>query len=283
MTANVSTASTTFAMESFIPEPRRSRTGWLVFRLSALELWRNPLGLVLLVVIPAVFIGMIWWTASQDSIPLKIYFGEETFLVSLTQRQIGLVFVSAAVSGFLASYYALILFHNDFGYFRFCAFMGLSPPLFTAARFAAFIGITAMLAAATAWGLGRMTSIEQPFTVFAGFLLITVIYGAYGGIVGVLSRSFMPALLLIVLLADLDAGWLQNPVYYSAAQESQVIRWLPAFHPCQMVFSAAFTPRDNPTALVGSLAWAAATVSVLILVVQLRMRGPLAAGGRFDQ
>ena len=264
-------------------EAGSSHPGRLVFRLSALELWRNPLGLVLLAVIPAVFIGMIWWTASQDALALKIFFGKQALQVVLTQRQVGLVFVSAAVSGFLAAYYALILFHNDFGYFRFCAFMGLSPPLFTAARFAAFLGVTAVLAAATTLGLGRVTTLERPFTVFAGFLLITVIYGAYGGIVGVLSRSFMPALLWIVLLAQLDAGWLQNPVYYSAAQESRVIHWLPAFYPCQMVFSAAFTSRDNGVALGGALVWAVVTVALLIVAVQLRMRGPLGAGGRFDQ
>jgi hypothetical protein len=266
-----------------VPEHGQRRTGWLVFRLSALELWRNPLGLVLLAVIPAVFIGMILWTASENSIPLKVFFGDETVQVLLTQRQVGLVFVSAAVSGFLAAYYALILFHNDFGYFRFCVFMGLSPTLFTAARFVAFLGVTALLAVTTTFGLGRVTPLEQPFSVFAGFLLITVIYGAYGGIVGVLSRSFMPALLLIVLLADLDAAWLQNPVYYSAAQQSQIIHWLPAFYPCQMVFSAAFTVRSNGAALVGALVWAVATVALLIVAVHWRMRGPLSAGGRFDQ
>jgi hypothetical protein len=265
-----------------MPEANRRRTGWLVLRLSALELWRNPLGLVLLAVIPVVFIGTIWWTANQDAVPLKIFFGNETLQVLLTQRQVGLVFVSAAVSGFLAAYYALILFHNDFGYFRFCAFMGLSPPLFTAARFAAFLGVTALLAAVTTLGLGRVTTLEQPFTVFAGFLLIIVIYGAYGGIVGVLSRSFMTALLWIVLLAQLDAGWLQNPVYYSAAQDSRVIHWLPAFHPCQVVFSGAFTSRNNGAALGGALVWAAATIAMLIVAVQGRMRGPLSTGGRLD-
>jgi len=262
----------------------RPNTGWLIFRLSALELWRNPLGLVLLVVIPTVFISMIVWTAGEGSLPLKLYFGDETLQVLLTQRQVGLVFVSAAVSGFLAAYYALILFHNDFGYFRYCAFMGLSPALFTLARFAAFLLVTSCLAAVTTLGLAQVTSLEQPFIVFAGFLLITVIYGAYGGIVGVLSRSFMPALLLIVLLADLDAAWLQNPVYYSAAQESQVIRWLPAFHPCQVVFSGAFTSRINGAASLGASTWALAGVTILIVAVGVRMRRSLVAssGGRFD-
>lgn len=260
------------------------RTGWLIFRQSLLELWRNPLGVGLLVIIPAVYIGMILWTASEElPIPLKIFFGDEAVWVVLSHQQIALVFTCSAVSGFLASYFALTLFHNDFGYFRFCAFMGLPPPVFTAARFAAFLGITAMLAAGTTVALGRLTSLERPLTVFAGFLLVTVIYGAYGGIVGALSRSFMPALLFVVLLAYLDASWLQNPLYSAAAKNSHVIHWLPAFFPCQIVFSGAFTLRNNLPALEGALIWAGGAVAVLILVIQLRMRGPLAVGGRFDQ
>jgi len=264
---------------------RARSTGWLVFRLSTLELWRNPLGMVLLVVIPSVFIAMILWTAGTGSLPLKLYFGEEVVEVLLTQRQTALVFVCAAVSGFLAAYYALVLFHSDLGYFRYCSFMGLSPLVFTLARFAAFLLVTSLLAAITATGLGYVTPLEQPLLVFAGFLLITVIYGAYGGIVGVLSRSFMPALLMIVLLADLDAAWLQNPVYYSAAQESTVIQWLPAFYPCQIVFAGAFTSRGNDAALAGAATWAVAAIAILVLAVQVRLRGPLAAGpaGRFDQ
>jgi len=261
------------------------RTGWLVFRLSVLELWRNPLGLVLLVVIPSVFVGMIEWTAGTGSLPLKLFIGEDVVELLLTQRQVALVFVCAAVSGFLAAYYALILFHNGLGYFRYCAFLGLSPLLFTLARFAAFLLVTSLLAAITAAGLGYVTALQQPLVVFSGFLMITVIYGAYGGIVGVLSRSFMPALLLIVLLADIDAAWLQNPVYYSAAQDNAVIRWLPAFHPCQLVFAGAFTSSGNAAALAGATTWALGAVALLVLAVQLRLRGPLGAGpgGRFDQ
>jgi hypothetical protein len=257
-------------------------TALLLFRLSALELWRNPLGLVLLLVIPAVFIGMILWTASESLMPMKVFFGAETEQLWLTQQQVGLVFVCAAVSGFLAAYYALVLFHNDLPYFRYCSFMGLSPIVFTAARFAAFAGVTTMLAVITTMGLSQVTELERPLGVFAGYLLIIVIYGAYGGVVGVLCRSFMPALLLIVLLADLDAAWLQNPVYYSAAQESAVIRWLPAYHPSQLVFSAAFTERANPTALVGALIWAAGMILALVLAVRWRMRGPLSTGNWLD-
>lgn len=248
------------------------RTGRLVFRLSGRELWRNPLGLVLLAVIPAVFVGMIVFTAGEKGLPLKMFFGDEAEIRWLTQRQVGLIFVSAAVSGFLAAYYALILFHGDLDYFRMCVFMGLDPVVFGLARFAAFLCVTAILAALTTLGIGQLTELYQPWGVFAGFFLVTVVYGAYGGLVGALSRNFMTSLLLIVLLADLDAAWLQNPVYYTAAQESEVIRWLPAYYPCQLVFSSAFTMRANLGALAGAGTWAVAMVCLLLVALRLRLR-----------
>ena len=61
-----------------------------------------------------------------------------------------------------------------------------------------------------------------------------------------------------------------------------MIRWLPAFHPCQLVFSSAFTTRANATAALGALAWAVATLALLAAAVQWRMRGPLGSGGRFE-
>lgn len=257
----------------------RAPTVWLLFKLSALELWRNPLGMVLLLVIPTVFLATTLGTASDVSIPLKVFFGDETVVLSLTQKQSGLVFVCAAVGGFLAAYYALVLFHTDFGYFRFCAFMGLGSGTFTVARFATFLSVTGLLATLTTLVLANLVVLEQPLAVFGGFLLVTVIYGAYGGIVGVASPGILPAIMLVVLLANVDAAWLQNPVYYSAAQESALVRWLPAHFPSQVVFSAAFTQRTNSHALLGALAWAGSSLALLLLAVHLRMRGPFAGLG----
>lgn len=263
-------------------DPAARRTGWMVLQLSLREVWRNRLGLVLLVVLPVAFVGTVVWTASRHEMGMKLFLGDEVLLLWLTQREVGLVFVCAAVSGFLAAYFALVLFHGNRGYFRYCAFMGLSPVVFTLARFAAFLAVTAALAALTTLGLGLLTPLHRPGGVFAAFLLLTVSYGAYGGAVGMLSPGFMPALLLVVLLADLDAAWLQNPVYYSAAQDSTLIHWLPAFHPCQLVFTAAFTFNDNAWALAGSLAWALAMVVALVAAVQWRLRGPLAIGSGME-
>ncbi len=47
--------------------------------------------------------------------------------------------------------------------------------------------------------------------------------------------------LLIVLLANIDAGWLQNPLFYAEAENQIIIRFLPAFFPAQTSIIAAFS------------------------------------------
>jgi len=65
---------------------------------------------------------------------------------------------------------------------------------------------------------------------------------------------------------------LQNPVYYSSAQENWIIRWLPAFYPCQSIFSASFTDRLNPAMFIRGILYAGVLVGVLFLIINLRLR-----------
>ena len=51
----------------------------------------------------------------------------------------------------------------------------------------------------------------------------------------------LEGILLIVLLANIDAGWLQNPLFYADAQNQIIIRFLPAFFPSQTAILASFS------------------------------------------
>jgi hypothetical protein len=228
--------------------------------------------LVFLVIIPPLFLAIVEWTSGTQALPIELYFHAETTRVVLSQRDISLVFIGAAVSGFLTAYYAILLFHRNFDYFRYCIGIGLSPGAFIGARFAFFLTMVVVLALFITWVVGLLATLKNPAGVLLGFLLVGAIYGAYGGMVGLLSRDFMVAVLCVVLLANLDAGWLQNPVFYSTAQESTLIHWLPAFHPTQVVFAAAFSGRLNLWATALSLFYALLFVATMLVVVRLRVR-----------
>lgn len=243
-----------------------------VYRLSVIELFRNKLGLVLLVLLPCVFISIGLATAGKSQIPIKLYLPAGIENLLLTQQDIMLVFISASVNGFLTAYFALLLFQQNFAYYRYSVFVGLPPSAFIIGRFTFFITIASLLAAMTTLLNAHYVQLLQPFQVFLGFLFLGIIYGSFGGIIGSLSKDFLVAFLGIFLLTDLDAGWLQNPVYYSSSQENEFLHWLPAHFPTQLVFSSAFTNKSNAIAWYGSAGYVILAFNLLFILISFRMR-----------
>jgi len=246
---------------------------FLLYKLTALELLRNKLGLLLLFVIPTCFLAVVEWTSGESPLPVKLYFFQTIDQLLLNQREISLVFMSGAIGGFLMSYYAILLFQQDFEYYRYCISMRLSAFTFVASRFCFFFTLIAAMAVFITLIMRLMMSFENILGVLAGFVLLGLIYGAYGGIVGLLSKDFMVAILFVALLANIDAGWLQNPVFYSTAQNAAFIRWLPAFFPCQFIFSSAFAGKINLWALLMSFVYVSVLFAVLFLAIQIKIKG----------
>lgn len=245
----------------------------LLYRLTALELLRNKLGLLLLFVIPTCFLAVVEWTSGESPLPIKLYFFKQIDGLLLNQREISLVFMSAAVGGFLMAYYAILLFQQDFEYFRYCISLKLSPHTFVASRFGFFLTLVAAMAVFITLIMKVMMNFENILGILVGFILLGLIYGAYGGLVGILSKDFMVAILFVTLLANIDAGWLQNPVFYSTAQETAFIRWLPAFFPCQFIFSSVFSGKTNVWALLMSFVYGSALFLALLIAVKIKIKG----------
>lgn len=252
---------------------RKKSVFLLLYSQTFKELIRNKLGLVLIFVIPTIFLAVVDWTSGSGTFPIKLYFFKQVTQVFISTREISLVFMAAAIGGFLMSYYAVLLFHKEFEYFRYCIHMKLSPLTFIASRFCFFFSLIALLGIYTTLLLRSLMSFTQVISTFIGIVLLGAIYGAYGGIVGILSKDFTIAILFVALLANIDAGWLQNPVFYSTAQQSEVIRWLPAFFPCQFIFSSIFSGKTNIWAALMSLLYATVLFGILFLAVRYKIKG----------
>ena len=111
------------------------------------------------------------------------------------------------------------------------------------------------------------------YMVSVGFILAGYVYGSYGLLVGSLVRGQLEGILLIVLLANIDAGWLQNPVYYTAAQNTELIRRLPAFYPSQVAMGSAFAEDFSVTRpLLGSLAYGTLLAGLALVCFAKQMR-----------
>jgi len=248
-----------------------ARLSGLVFLVSAREAGRNIVGLVLMAAVPVIFLGTVWLTAGDVLTAIKLYYPGETLQVSLSTKQVCLVFGTLSICGFLAAYYAMTLFHHAFGYFRFWVIAGLPPGAFLLGRFGFYTGLILVLAGGTTLLTAQLAFLIHPWWVLLGFMLLGLAYGACGGIAGLLSRDPLIGFLAVAVLADIDAAWLQNPVYYTAGQNLAFVRWLPAFYPSQLVLAAAFTEDFNTQALWGSVICAGVLLAVFLTVTTLRL------------
>ena len=108
--------------------------------------------------------------------------------------------------------------------------------------------------------------------VTLGFLLVGFVYGSYGMLIGTIFRGELEGILFIVLLANLDIGWLQNPVFYIAAQNTAFIRSLPSFFPSQVSIVLAFSEYSITHAVCGSIVYGLVFLIMALLIYSLRMQ-----------
>ena len=108
--------------------------------------------------------------------------------------------------------------------------------------------------------------------VITGFILVGFVYGSYGLLVGSLLRGELEGILLITLLANIDIGWLQNPIFYAGALNKGLIRGLPAFFPSQLSNIAAFSEYGLSRAIAGSIFYGMVLLVLAMFIFWLRMR-----------
>jgi hypothetical protein len=89
--------------------------------------------------------------------------------------------------------------------------------------------------------------------ILTGLALTGAVYGAYGLLIGALWKRSLESVLSIVLLTNIDVGWLQNPIFYTEATNRAIIHYLPGYFPSQVAMVAAFTSSSITNATVGAL------------------------------
>ena len=115
-------------------------------------------------------------------------------------------------------------------------------------------------------------SIDHFFLLVIGLVLIGFVYGSYGLLVGSLIKGELEGILLIVLLVNVDAGWLQNPLFYAEAQNQIIIRFLPAYYPSQTAIIASFTDYSAINAIFNSLLYGIIFFAIAMLIFYNKMR-----------
>jgi hypothetical protein len=217
---------------------------WVAFSLSTRELLRRRIVVLLMVLVPSVFYSIMLIITTTKPITFQLSAIEEEDYLQVPQRHEALVFIGLAAVGVLTSFLGMNLAQRDAEIHRRLVLCGYRPAEIVLARLGVLAGVVALMSGFVASFLAAFFSPGRPVLVFGGFALCGWVYGSYGLLVGALFRQELEGVLFVVLLANIDIGWLQNPIYYAHAQHQAVIRSLPGFWPSQVAMAAAFS--DHP-------------------------------------
>jgi ABC-2 type transport system permease protein len=255
-------------------------------RFAVKELCRMRFTLVLLFVIPTTFLWVVDYTTTDQSVDFVISSISERAQVTSAARDMSLVFTAIAAVGFLASFLALNLIQKDTDVYRRLVLCGFRASELMLSKLTVLVSVTTIVGIYVSLVLLLFFRPGSWHMVSVAFILAGYVYGSYGLLVGSLFKGQLEGILFIVLLANIDAGWLQNPVYYTAAQNTELIRRLPAFYPSQVAMVSAFAEEFSVMRpLMGSLAYGTAFAGLALVCFAKKMAiqgGLRVTRGHFD-
>lgn len=233
---------------------------------------RRRIIIVSLILIPVVFLTVVELTAPSRIIPFRIASLDIRVFIRELLKEISLVFFAVTSSGFLVSLIALNLVQVENNVNRRLVLCGYHPFELLISNLLALL----LLITLVATYIGLLTSWFVPINNFPmfilGLMLIGFVYGCYGLVIGSLIKGKLEGVFFIVILANIDAGWLQNPMYYAGAHNNIIIRYLPAYFPSQSAIIAAFTDYSSANAIGYSLLYGSGFLLLALLMFYIKMR-----------
>lgn len=233
---------------------------------------RRRIVIILLVVIPAVFLITVEFTTSDRMLPFRLASLEDDVFIDVSEKEISLVFFAIASAGFLLSFLALNLIQKNSEINRRLVICGYHPLELLLSNLLSLLLMAFLIAIYVGFLCSAFFPIAHLWQMILGLALNGFVYGCYGLAVGSLIKGELEGILLIVLLANIDAGWLQNPLFYAEAQNQAIIRYLPAYFPSQTAITAAFTDISAIKASLNSLLYGLGFLAFSMLIFFTKMR-----------
>ncbi len=235
-------------------------------------LFRRRVVLILLVVMPVVFLSVVELTASAKMILFRLASLDQKVFIEESQKQISLIFFSVTSTGFLVSFLALNLIQINSNVNRRLVICGYHPVELLISNLLSLLLVILLIAIYIGLLIHAFFSVRHlPMYIF-GLMLTGFVYGCYGLAIGSLIKGKLEGVFFIVLLANIDAGWLQNPMYYAEAQNNIIIRYLPAYFPSQSAIIAAFTDYSGTDSAFLSILYGSGFLILSLLIFYNKMR-----------
>lgn len=236
------------------------------------ELVRRKIVVILFILIPSVFYALTYLTTDMMNTPFKLAAVTDEPIVMIPARHISFVFLGLASTGLLAAFLSMNLIQRNFEVNRRLVICGYTSSELIVAKLVVMVLIISLLGFYVGGMLWIFFDPTSFFGVIIGFILIGFVYGSYGFLAGVLLKEELEGILVVTLLANIDVGWLQNPIFYAGAMNKDIIRSLPAFYPAQTSVISAFSDYGVTSAVTFSLAYGTVLLLMSLLIYWLKMR-----------
>lgn len=233
---------------------------------------RRRIILISLVVIPVVFLTIVELTAPTRIIPFRLASLDFKLFIRESLKEIALVFFAVTSSGFLVSLLALNLIQIESDVNRRLVICGYHPFEILLSNLLALLLMILSIAVYIGLLINSFVPISHLAAFIFGLMLIGFVYGCYGLAIGSLIKGKLEGVFFIVMLANIDSGWLQNPMYYAEAHNNVIIRYLPAYFPSQSAIIAAFTDYSGINARFFSILYGSFFLILSLLIFYNKMR-----------
>lgn len=236
------------------------------------EVFRDRITVLLLFLIPTIFYLVTIFTASENPILIKIASAPNEPVFMVKQQDLGLIYVGLAATGLIASFLALNIMQRNTHAKKRLILCGYNTFELSFSKFIVVISIVIVIGTYIATMSLLLIEPKHIFGIVAGYILCGFVYGSYGLIIGAILKRELEGILFIVLLTNLDVGWLQNPLYYAGAQNKFIIRLLPGFNPSQVSVISAFSDYSPGPPVIYSLIYGSVFLILSMIIFRMQMR-----------
>jgi ABC-2 type transport system permease protein len=228
---------------------------WTGVRAHATAFFREPLYLLLLVVLPIIEIRFAG--SALESLPAAA-FTDSTTPLQTTGQLFGAIYATAVLAGIVGLFQRLSADDTD----RRLLIAGSTPGRLFLTRLLTVIGITAGVAGISTVSLAWFATVSDPGLVFGVLAVAGAMYAAFGMVAGSILSGELEGSLAIVFLVDLDVVLATGLL----PTDATIGTLFPLYYPFQLLEAAV-----TGAALVGdhvfwSLAYATA-LGVLAVIV----------------
>jgi ABC-2 type transport system permease protein len=248
---------------------QRLRTAILM---TAHHVMRNRIAGALALILPVLFFTLTVVTTSMRTVVFELASAVADPDIEMPARSGSLTFMAMVSIGFLSAFYGVNLMQNYAAGNRRLVFCGYKPAELALATITVLAATMVVLSAYCLLAMLPFFVPRHLGTVLLALCLIGFVYGCYGMLIGTLWKRELESIISVILLTNIDVGWLQNPIFYADIENKQIVHWLPAFLPVQVAMSGAFTDQIAWGPVFGSLAYGVGLLSLAILVFWLKVR-----------